>query len=437
MRNNIERIKGGQLPFIFVLVFILSMICTKAPAQNRVLGADLSLLPAYEDAGTEYYPMNGAAAIPDVISYVKDEAGMNAVRVRLFVGPDGSDPSVCQNLEYVKKLGKRIKDAGMKFLLDFHYSDTWADPQSQIIPASWYDLEEIKDLDNLNDGTVWELVNNYTTACLKELVNYGAYPDYVQIGNEISYGMLWRKEYDKVYPKLAQSDRDWQWKRLAQILDAGSRAVRAETPKAKIIIHTERIAESDATVNFYTYMDNLNVDYDIIGLSYYPFYHGDLVQLKKTLDDLQTAFPTREVHIVETAYFYSNYAADATYDLTGTWPATAAGQQAYVDDLVSELWKHPNVTGLYWWFAEENGNGSRTKNVLNTWLNRGLWNNSTHRALPALYKMKAFMTDPTTSIIQPKQTVKKNEDLFDLSGRKVKKGGKGIYVGGGVSFIIR
>ena len=234
------RIKGGQLPFIFVLVFILSVICTKAPAQNRVLGADLSLLPAYEDAGTEYYPMTGAAAIPDVISYVKDEAGMNAVRVRLFVGPDGSDPSVCQNLEYVKKLGKRIKDAGMKFLLDFHYSDTWADPQSQFIPASWYDLEEIKDLDNLNDGTVWELVNNYTTTCLKELVNYGAYPDYVQIGNEISYGMLWRKEYDKVYPKLAQSDRDWQWKRLAQILDAGSRAVRAETPKAKIIMSRMR-----------------------------------------------------------------------------------------------------------------------------------------------------------------------------------------------------
>ncbi len=439
MRNDIKGIRGGHLPFIFVLVLLQSVICTKGSAQNRVLGADLSLLPAYEAAGTAYYPHEGGNAISDVLSYVKTEAGMNAVRVRLFVGPDGSDPSVCQDLNYVKQLGKRIKDAGLKFLLDFHYSDTWADPSNQSIPKSWYNLEEIDDLDKLNDGTVWELVNKYTTACLKELVEYGASPDYVQIGNEISYGMLWRKEYDKVYPKLMQNERDWQWERLAKFLDAGARAVRSETPNAKIIIHTERVAEPDATVNFYTYLNNLNVDYDIIGLSYYPFYHGDLAQLKTTLDDLQKAFPKREVHIVETAYVYSNYPSDAVYDLQATWPATAAGQQTYVENLVSELWQHQNVTGLYWWFAEENGGGSKTKKVLNSWLNRGLWNNTTHRAQPALYKLKDFLTEPATSIMLPKQkqSQKKTGDVFDLSGRKVNKVSRGFYVGGGVSFIIR
>ena len=438
MKVYTKRIKGGHLPFIFVLASLLSIICTKAPAQNRVLGADLSLLPAYEAAGTAYYPQNGGNAISDVLSYVKTEAGMNAVRVRLFVGPDGTDPSVCQDLNYVKQFGKRIKDAGLKFLLDFHYSDSWADPANQTIPKSWYNLEEIGDLDNLDDGTVWELVNKYTADCLKELVECGAYPDYVQIGNEISYGMLWRKDYDKVYPKQMQSERDWQWERLAKFLDAGARAVRSETPNAKIIIHTERVAEADATVNFYTYLKNLNVDYDIIGLSYYPFYHGDLSQLKKILDDLQTAFPQREVHIVETAYVYSYYPADAEYDLQTTWPATSDGQQTYVENLVTELCQHPNVTGLYWWFAEENGNGSQTKKVLNAWLNRGLWNNSTHRALPALYKMKNFLTIPT-SIVQPvvKQKATQADEVFDLSGRKVKKGGKGIYIGGGVSFIVR
>lgn len=438
MRKNNKRIKGGHLPFIFVLVLLLSIMCTKAPAQNRVLGADLSLLPAYEAAGTSYYPQNGGSPISDVLSYLKTEAGMNAVRVRLFVGPDGTDPSVCQDLDYVKQFGKRIKDAGLKFLLDIHYSDSWADPANQAIPKSWYNMEEIGDLDNLADGTVWELVNKYTGDCLKVLVEYGAYPDYVQIGNEISYGMLWRKDYDKVYPKLMQSERDWQWERLAKFLDAGTRAVRSETPNAKIIIHTERVAEPDASVNFYTYLNNLNVDYDIIGLSYYPFYHGALSQLKTTLDNLQTSFPQREVHIVETAYVYSHYPADAIYDLQTTWPATSAGQQTYVENLISELCQHSNVTGLYWWFAEENGNGSQTKKVLNSWLNRGLWNNSTHRALPALYKMKDFLTIPTL-IAKPvqKQTAAKTDELFDLSGRKAKKGRKGIYIGGGASFIIR
>ncbi len=438
MRNNTLRIKGGQLPFIFVLALLMSMVCTKAPAQDRVLGADLSLLPAYETAGTAYYTQDGRTQIPDLLQHLKAEAGMNAVRVRLFVGPDGSDPAVCQDLQYVKQFGKRVKEAGMKLLLDFHYSDTWADPAHQDIPHNWYNLDEIGDLDNLQDGTVWELVNKYTSDCLKEMVEYGAVPDYVQIGNEISYGMLWRKEYDKVYPKLTQSERDWQWERLAKLLDAGCRAVRSEVPDAKIIIHTERVAQDDATINFYTYLDNLQVDYDIIGLSYYPFYHGELAQLKTTLDRLQASMPSRKVHIVETAYNYNYYPSDATYDLQETWAATAAGQQAYVEDLVRELCKHSNVSGLYWWFAEENGSGSRSHKVLNTWLNRGLWDNSTHRALPALYKMKDFLTPaPASIMLQKEKKIVKTDEVYDLSGRKVRRGAKGLYIGAGASFIIR
>ena len=434
---NLKKLKGRHLPFIFLFICMMSVVGIRASAQERVLGADLSLLPAYEAAGTDYYPQNGGKVIPDVLGYVKTEAGMNAVRLRLFVAPDGTDPSVCQTLGYVKDMGKRIKDAGMLFLLDFHYSDTWADPSSQTIPASWYDLNEIGDLDNLTDWTVEQKVYNYTKDCLNELVSYGATPDFVQIGNEISYGMLWRKDYDKVYPKLTQGDCGWQWERLGKFLNAGAKAVREVTPDAKIIIHTERVAEEDATENFYTYLDNLEVDYDIIGLSYYPFYHGSLQQLSITLKRLQQAMPQRKVHIVETAYNYAYYPTDAEYDLQDTWPATVAGQQQYVEDLTAELWHHSNVTGLYWWFAEENGNG-KNKTVLGSWLNRGLWNNSTHRALPALSKMLVFLNVPTSVMdVKGKKKTMQPVDVFDTTGRKVRKGGSGIYVGAGASFIIR
>ena len=141
---------------------MMSVVGIKASAQDRVLGADLSLLPAYEAAGTDYYPQSGNKAIPDVLEHVKTVAGLNAVRLRLFVEPDGSDPSVCQTLGYVKDMGKRIKDAGMLFLLDFHYCDTWADPSNQSIPKSWYNLDEIGDLDYLTDWTVEQKVYNYT-----------------------------------------------------------------------------------------------------------------------------------------------------------------------------------------------------------------------------------------------------------------------------------
>ena len=412
------------------LLLIALIVCTKVAGQSRVLGADLSLLPAYEDAGTVYYAQNGRQ-ISDVLQYVKDECGFNAVRVRLFVGLDGSDPSVVQDLDYVKRFGKRIKDAGMGFLLDFHYSDTWADPGSQSIPAGW---------DSSNDWYVEDSLYKYTKRCLSELSEIGALPDYVQIGNEISYGMLWREEYDKVYPAMRQSDRDWQWERLAKFLKSAAKAVREIASEAKIIVHTERVAEPETTVNFYSYLDGLGVDYDIVGLSYYPMFQGSLEQLGTTLDRLGQAFPNKKVQIVETAYNYAYYPADATFDFTDVWQATPEGQQAFAEALVKELNRHDNVNGLYWWFAEENGSG-RNKKVINAWLNRGLWNNNTGRALPALYKLKGFLDVATSlpanpTIDKSSKKRKVSDNLFDPSGRKVRKGGRGFYIGAGGSIIL-
>ncbi len=156
---------------------------TMAPAQKYV-GGDISMLPKYEQAGVVYKDKNGNT-VSDVIAFFKQE-GLNAMRVRLFVDPtQDNDKAVCQDLDYVKTLGKRIKDAGMQLLLDFHYSDTWADPGKQWTPDAWK---------SLNDADLANKVYEYTKDCLQQMKNAGAEPDMIQTGNEISYGMLWGTE---------------------------------------------------------------------------------------------------------------------------------------------------------------------------------------------------------------------------------------------------
>ena len=127
------------------LIIALMGLCSLGASAQKYVGGDISLLPKYEQAGAKYYEQDGKA-IASPLSFFKEQ-GMNAMRLRLFVDPSKNsgidkDENVCQDLEYVKKLGKRIKDAGFKLILDFHYSDTWADPEKQWTPASWASLSD-------------------------------------------------------------------------------------------------------------------------------------------------------------------------------------------------------------------------------------------------------------------------------------------------------
>ena len=154
-------------------------------ARANVVGGDISLLPQYEAKGAKYYDTSGRS-IASVLPWLKEQ-GWSAMRVRLFVDPSQASATeqgegVCQDLEFVKTLGARIKAQGFKFMLDFHYSDSWADPVKQFTPASWV---------GLNDEQLCEKLYSYTRECLEALVAAGATPDYIQTGNEISYGMLW------------------------------------------------------------------------------------------------------------------------------------------------------------------------------------------------------------------------------------------------------
>ena len=372
---------------IITSLLLLTALTTASVAQNpsRLVGGDMSLLPSYEAASVKYFTQSGTR-INDVLTYVaSSEVGWNAIRVRLFVDPakasdEDKKQGVCQDLDYVTALGKRIKEAGLQFLLDFHYSDSWADPSKQNKPSAWSSMN----VEELND-----VMYSYTKECLQHLVSNQATPDYIQIGNEISYGMLWQT--GRVHAN--NTDR---WDVFAGFLNQGAKACREVCPKARIIIHIERAGNHSYTLNYYTKLDKYNVDYDIIGLSYYPFWHKGLDQLSTTLNTLEKNFPNREVQIVETAYYYQ-YKPSSGYDSeSAPWAVTPAGQKEYVDALIAELEKHSNVTGLYWWFPEENG---YQNSVIGSWVNRGLFNNGNGRALPALYALKNFLG--TSGIDQP------------------------------------
>ena len=374
---------------ITILLMILAGMTLTASAQTRYVGGDISVLQSYDDNNVTYYDQSGTK-ITDVLKYMKSEAvGWNAQRVRLFVNPTRQGPGgyidaqVCQDLDYVVRLSKRIKAEGFALMLDFHYSDTWADPANQWTPADWL---------SLSDEQLKTKIYEYTKACLQRLVDEGATPDFIQTGNEISYGMLWG-EYKTNDNRCYTNSPEANWTRFINLLKQAVKACREVCPAAKIIIHSERAGKKDVLIDFFNRM--ASVDYDIIGLSYYPFWHNSLSVLSTSLNELATRFPDKKVQIVETAYYYQwqpEKGKGIDYDFSSTWPVSPEGQAAFTKDLITELNKHPNVDGLFWWFPEENGNGPDNK-VLSGWVNRGLWDNNTHRALPALYVLKDFLGD--------------------------------------------
>lgn len=422
-----------------LLACIIAMQATTISAQyGEVVGGDISMIPQYEASNTIYLDGTGNV-IPDLIPWLKNECGWNAFRVRLFVNPTEPDASsitgVVQDINYVKALGKRIKDAGGKFLLDIHYSDTWADPVNQKLPASWasYTTAQAKA----------EKVYTYTKETLQTLKAAGATPDFVQVGNEITYGIVGIK----VHPYDADGD---DWTGFINVLTNGCKAVREECPEAKIIIHTERSGEYLRTQYFYKKLASL--DYDIIGLSYYPFYHNTLAYLTNTLKTIASDFPTKKVHIVETAYPIQWWPGDAKYDTRSTWPVEEGkcdGQYAYTKDLIKTLASYPCVTGLYWWFPEEAGNGdsadwtNNTGIVISSWLNRGLWwptSNNGHWPLKTsdggvLWTMKTFLSPEAAGMTAPEtagDNTTGNNRIYNIQGqycgKDMSKLPKGIYI---------
>lgn len=251
---------------------------------DKMLGADISFLPELEEKGMKF---SDKGQQKDAIQILKDH-GFNYVRLRIFNEPardSGYSPGkgFC-DLTHTLQMAKRVKDAGMKLLLNFHYSDYWADPGKQYKPAAWKDLS----FDQLKKA-----VYDYTKEVIRQLKDQGTTPDMVQVGNEINHGMLW--------PDGNISNPDG----LAQLINAGTAAVKSVDPSITMLLHVALGGQNDESVFFIDNMIARGVYFDVIGESYYPKWHGTLDDLRDNLNDLVRRY-NKDVIVVE----YSQHKAE-------------------------------------------------------------------------------------------------------------------------------
>ncbi len=244
---------------------------------DKMLGADISFLPELEAKGMKF---SDQGVEKDAIEILRDH-GFNYIRLRLFHNPaadSGYSPKTgfC-DLAHTKQMAKRVKAAGMKWLLDFHYSDYWADPGKQFKPAAWKDL---------SFGELKKAMYDYTRDVIRQLKEQGTTPDMVQIGNEINHGILW--------PEGNVSNTD----ELAQLLKAGSDAVRSVDPSITLLLHVALGGQHDESVFFIDNMIARGVYFDVIGESYYPKWHGTPDDLRNNLQALVKRY-NKDVIVVE------------------------------------------------------------------------------------------------------------------------------------------
>ena len=304
-------------------------------AEQFLAGADISALAKIESHGG-VFKKKGVAG--DAIGILRDE-GENLFRLRLFLAPDGSDV-VVNDLAYTLALAARVKAAGAELLLDFHYSDNWADPAHQTKPAAWSGL----DFEALRVK-----VEDYTKSVIAAFAAQGTPPDMVQIGNEVTAGMLWDSG------KLYVGDHAVQWRQFTDLLKAGIRGARAANPPGhlmKVMIHIDRGADWGATEWFYQQMEIHGVDYDVIGLSYYPWWHGTMADVATNFRNSSRRFG-KPMIMVETAYPQQH--ADYWKNQPNmAWPISEAGQAAFLQELATTVRQSAGSHGLgvVYWYPE-------------------------------------------------------------------------------------
>jgi arabinogalactan endo-1,4-beta-galactosidase len=305
----------------------------------KFAGADLTFQPLEETAGAVFRD-NGARATADAILQAH---GLNYVRLRLWVVPPPGYPDLAYDLAFAK----RIKEAGMKLYLDIHYSDFWADPQHENTPAAW----QGQDLNQLS-----QTVQQYTKSVIAAFAQQETPVDMVSIGNEIRNGFLW-----------PVGQVDWTantgWQNLTTLLKAGVAGARAGNPAHHpllVMIHFDQGGDNARSRLFYDHIVAGGVPFDIIGLSYYSFFHGSLTDLRTNVDDLATRYG-KQIVIAESQYAWTLAQGDSTGDfvwqpsqLEAGYPASPGGQLSFYNDLLSILAQVPNgkAIGLFYWEPE-------------------------------------------------------------------------------------
>jgi arabinogalactan endo-1,4-beta-galactosidase len=318
---------------LFTILAFLAVNCVLGQAPDSLesegqvdltyaVGADLSFLKMAEDSGKVFKDNGEAKPGLEIFS----SHGYNWIRLRLFHSPD----RLPNDLDYTIDLAQQAEEYGFKFLLDYHYADSWADPGKQPIPEAWKGLS----VDVLADS-----VYQYTKRTIEAFREAGVMPEMVQIGNETRNGMLWPTG------KLP-NNRD----NLAKLVRAGVDGVdagRGQAARPLMMIHYDQGADSDGAFNYYRKFNFYNIPYDIIGLSYYPWWHGNLLELRENLLSLVNNF-NKDIILVETAYNWRESQYEGT---TPPYPETPEGQREFLATVNRTLLNisSPKIKGIFWW----------------------------------------------------------------------------------------
>ncbi|MEW6404442.1 MAG: arabinogalactan endo-1,4-beta-galactosidase [Chloroflexota bacterium] len=336
-----------------------------------VRGADISSLKKSEDIGGIYAYEDGTHA--DALKILRDH-GMNYARIRVWVNsPDGY-----HGKSQLLQMAKRLKKHKIKLLVDFHYADAWADPGKQPKPAAWADL----DFKSLKQA-----LYDHTYDVCSSLKKQGTPPDMVQIGNEITNGMLW-----------PDGKNDQSFDNLATLLKEGYRAVKDCSPRTWVMLQLDNGGNNAMYRWWFDSIIEREVPFDLIGVSYYPYWHGTLNGLQNNLNDIAARYD-KDIIIVETAYPFEMGRYDTSDSLLPIeecpgYPFSPEGQAHMLTDVMAILRAIPNGRGLgvVWWDATwiaVPGNGWDPSNPAsgNNWANQALFDFD-HRALPAMSLFK-------------------------------------------------
>ncbi len=348
----------------------------KDPKELQFIkGADISFIPQIEDNGGVYKE----AGLPkDPLKIFRDH-GFNYIRLKLWHTPAEN----YNNLEKILYMAGRIKAQGLPWLLDFHYSDTWADPGHQRKPRAW---------ENIPFEALKDSVYQYTKNVLRALNDQGTLPAMVQLGNEINAGMLWNDG-------RVGGAYDSNWPNFAALIKEGIRGVRescAAGDSIKILIHIANAANNSGNRWFFDHLIANGVNFDVIGLSFYPWWHGTLGQVKSNLNDIASRYQ-KDIVIAEYAYPWTLQWFDNQNNIVGSqsqlhsgYPASVDGQASFIRDLMNIVRqvKNGRGKGMFYWAPEY----ISVPNFLSNWENNALFDFQAN----VLRSMDVFLEEPDT-----------------------------------------
>ena len=318
-----------------ILILSISTFCFGQRDSKFAKGADISWTPQMEATGYEFYNEKGEK--DDVLKILKSK-GIDAIRLRVFVNPNDDKGSGHCSKEETVAFAKRLKSLGFRIMIDFHYSDSWADPAKQYKPKAW---------ENLNFEDLKKAVYNHTYDVLLALKKEKITPEWVQVGNEIPNGILWPDGHSK------------NFKNLGELLNKGYDAVKAINKKIKVIVHIDEGNNTEKITWFYKNIAEQNVKYDVIGLSYYPYWikkdwTETIQDLQKNMNYLAKTY-NKEVMVVEVGGEDSQ--VENTYKL--------------LEATIKAVRNVPNKkgTGVFYW--EPQGAKSWSGYALSAWLENG------------------------------------------------------------------